>query len=348
MSGSRTPSPTIQPNAHNTALGTPLGSQSGPANDKISVTVTTSQSIEMIDKPSYKAFVKLEDQTTSFASQGTVVYPVQHMTQACKRSIDLTLTMQDHVRSADWETLVAKDLFRLLKEVFPKAANASGQDVYKLCCDEAKNFNFDIFDQAQLVEAFVSLLQKLELVTVEPGDVKQAIKQLTREILDGVGGTVNSKQFLVNEVEKAKPSTLEDFCKLVLKTQHEKTKKIAMEAKRRGILPPDGLPSMSREQHDQENPPDEPSYKRRQTDLSTPSDTAAACPGCGRAGHKWKDCTYVKFKHPDANSDPSVAWSDTLAGREWSKLGELFLPSRKNWQKKPLDYGPLNEALRRK
>lgn len=94
--------------------------------------MTTSQSVEMIDKPSYGAFVKLEDQTTSpsFAPQGTMVLPVKHMTQARRRAANLTPTVRDHARKADWETLIARDLvLRLLKELLPKAANASGQDI---------------------------------------------------------------------------------------------------------------------------------------------------------------------------------------------------------------------------
>jgi len=344
---SRTPSPTNSNN--NPPLGSPLGSQGTPS-DKIKVTVTTSQSIEMIDKPSYSAFVKLEDQTTSFAAQGTVVNPIQHMTQACKRSVDMTLTMQDHANAADWTTLRSKDLFKTLKEIFPKASDASDRDIYKLCSEEAKNFNFDIFNQAQLVEAFVSLLQKLEGMTIATGDVKQTIKQLTRDILNGVGGTSESKRFLVNEVEKEKPLTLEAFFQFILKTQHD-TKKVALEAKRRGILPAvdnrqiEGLDQLARTASSLVDP----NLKRPRTESTPPIERSGGlCNGCGRLGHKWKDCIFVKFKHPDCNLDPTVAWVDSHSGIAWKNSDETYLPSRKKISKTPFDFGPLNEALKRK
>ena len=102
-------------------IGTPLGSQGNPADNKVSVVVTTtSESIAMLDSPTYENITTLEDKTTSFAAQGTVVNPLQHMTQACKRQIKMSLAMQDHKNKADWETLTAKYLFKILKEIFPK------------------------------------------------------------------------------------------------------------------------------------------------------------------------------------------------------------------------------------
>jgi len=96
-------------------------------------------------------------------------------------------------------------------------------------------FDFNLFDQNNLVSQFCAVLTKLETLTIQPGDVKQAIKQLTRDIIHGVGGTEGSKRFLVNEVEKEKPTDLGAYFDFVLKTQYE-TRKVALEAIRRGIV----------------------------------------------------------------------------------------------------------------
>ena len=215
-------------------LGSPLGSQGNPT-DKVSVVVTTSESISMLDSPTYETITTLEDKTTSFAAQGTVVNPLQHMTQACKRQIKMTLAMQDHKNKSDWETLSIKDLFKILKEIFPKKTDISGQTIYEYLAENAKLFDFDIFDQNKLVTQFCAVLTKLETLTIPAGDVKQAIKQLTRDIIHGVGGTEGSKRFLVNEVEKEKPTDLDAYFDFVLKTHYE-TRKVALEAIRRGIL----------------------------------------------------------------------------------------------------------------
>ena len=111
-------------------MRSPLGSQINSA-DKVSVVVTTtSESIAMLDNPTYETITTLEDKTTSFAAQGTVVNPLQHMTQSCKRQIKMSLVMQDHKNKSDWETLSVKDLFKILKEVFPKETDISGQTIY--------------------------------------------------------------------------------------------------------------------------------------------------------------------------------------------------------------------------
>jgi hypothetical protein len=326
-------------------LGSPLGSQGTP-NDKVSVVVTTSESIAMLDTPTYETITTLEDKATSFAAQGTVVNPFQHMTQACKRQIRMTLAMQDHAHKSDWETLSTKDLFKVLKEIFPRKTDISGQTIYEYLADKSKSFDFDVFDHTKLVAQACTVLAKLETLTIPPGDIKQAIKQLTRDIVHGVGGTTGTKRFLTNEVEKEKPANLEAYFDFILKTHHE-TKKVALEAIRRGILSHDDIQASG-------DGPDslstskvgEPNLKKVRSEPSTP--TSHACNGCGRTGHKWKECVFVLHKHPDHNSDNSISWDECPSGIEWSKLGEKFLPSRKSLSKKPFDYGPLNGALKRK
>ena len=297
----------------------------------------------MLDTPTYETITTLEDKTTSYLAQGTSVNPYQHMTQACKRQIKMTLSMQDHKNKNDWETLEYKELFKVLKEIFPKKTDISGQTVYEYLAEQSKSFDFDIFDQTNLVTQCCAVLAKLETLTIPPGDVKQAIKQLTRDIVHGSGGTEGTKRFLTNEVEKEKPATLEAYFDFVLKT-HFETKKAALEAIRRGISP---HVETKQTNHMSSPTPDEPSTKRTRTELITPNDNAS-CAGCGRTGHKWKDCAFVSHKHPDHNPDPSVSWHECSNGLEWRKLGERVLPARKNLSKKAFDYGPLNEVLQRK
>jgi hypothetical protein len=120
----------------------------------------------------------------------------------------MSLAMQGHKNKADWETLSSKDLFKILKEIFPKKTDISGQTIYEYLSERSKLFDFNLFDQNNLVSQFCAVLTKLETLTIQPGDVKQAIKQLTRDIIHGVGGTEGSKRFLVNEVEKRSISKL--------------------------------------------------------------------------------------------------------------------------------------------
>ena len=159
----------------NLNLGTPLGSQENSA-DKISVVVTTSESISMLDIPTYETITTLEDKTANFSAQETAVNPLQHMTQARKRQIKITLAMQDHKNKSDWETLSVKDLFKILKEIFPKKTAISGQTIYEYLAENSKLFDFDLFDQNNLVSQFCAV----QTLAIASGDVKQAIKQLTK------------------------------------------------------------------------------------------------------------------------------------------------------------------------
>ena len=133
-------------------------------------------------------------------------------------------------------------------------------------------FDFNLFDQNNLVSQFCAVLTKLETLTIQPGDVKQAIKQLTRDIIHGVGGTEGSKRFLVNEVEKEKPIDLETYFDFVLKTQFE-TRKVALEAIRRGILSNmDSRTSGEQRKNSLESyvSTDEPNPKKGRVDPPTP------------------------------------------------------------------------------
>jgi hypothetical protein len=330
-------------------IGTPLGSQGNPADNKVSVVVTTtSESIAMLDSPTYENITTLEDKTISFAAQGTVMNPLQHMTQSCKRQIKMSLAMQDHKNKSDWETLSSKDLFKILKEIFPKKTDISGQTIYEYLSERSKLFDFNLFDQNNLVSQFCAVLTKLETLTIQTGDVKQAIKQLTRDIIHGVGGTEGSKRFLVNEVEKEKPLDLEAYFDFVLKTQFE-TRKVALEAIRRGIL--SNMASRTSGEQRKNSlesyaSTDEPNLKKGRVDPLNPEEHHL-CNGCGRPGHKHRDCIFVKHNHPDHNPDPFIPWHDCKAGVEWSKLGQKYLPARKCLSRKPFDYGPLNEDLKR-
>ena len=219
----------------------------------------------------------------------------------------MTLTMKNHPNEDNWETLAMEELFKLLKKIFPKKADMSGQTIYEFLGEKAKSFDFDLFDHSKLVEQVCTVLTKVETMTIPPGDVKQSIKQLTRDIIRGVGGTEGTKRFLTNEVEKEKPSDFEAYFAFVLKTHYE-TKEVALEAIRRGIISnPDnrisGSPGNVRPSSDQPN--EDTTSKRTRLEVITP--TYNFCNGCGRIGHKWKECIFVKFNHPDYNSNSAVA-----------------------------------------
>ena len=178
----------------NLGFGSSLGSEGTPT-DRVNVTVTTSESIAMVDDPTFEAITRLEDKTTSFHAQGTVVQPLQHLTVACTRMITLTLTMQAHPNHKnDWQMLNSKELFKLLKEVFPKRTEMAGQTIYEYLNEKAKSFDFNLFDTKTLLSQCCAVLTKLETMTIPPGDVKQAVKQLTRDIIHGVGGKEGAKK----------------------------------------------------------------------------------------------------------------------------------------------------------
>ena len=260
----------------------------------------------------------------------------------------MTLKMRHHPNKDDWDTLPTKEMFKVLKEAFPKGTDKSGQTIYEYLGEKAKLFDFDIFDLTKLVDQFCEVLQKLDTMQISPGDVKQSIKQLTRDIINGVGGTEGTRRFLSNEVEKEKPSTLEAYFEFILSTHYE-TNQVALEAIRRGIITHlDEGSSREQGKTDRQSSmqPGEPSAKRPRTELITPN--SGYCNGCGRVGHRWKDCAFVKYGHPDHNADPTIAWPDCPSGIEWDKLGEKTLPSRRNLARKPFDYGPLNEVLRKR
>ena len=70
-----------------------LGSQGTPA-DRVNVTVTTSESIAMVNDPTFEAITTLEDKTTSFQAQGTVV-------QATPATPDCGMHKDDHTDTYD-------------------------------------------------------------------------------------------------------------------------------------------------------------------------------------------------------------------------------------------------------
>lgn len=90
------------------------------------------------------------------------------------------------------------------------------------------------FDSTKLVTHFCVVMAKLETMTILASNVKHVVIQLTRDI-HGVGGMEGTKGFLVNEVEKEKPSNLEAYFDSALKAHYE-TKKVALETMRRKIL----------------------------------------------------------------------------------------------------------------
>lgn len=53
------------------------------------------------------------------------------MVQACKLQIKRMLAMKNHKNKDNWETLASKELFKVLKEVFPKKTEVSSQTIYE-------------------------------------------------------------------------------------------------------------------------------------------------------------------------------------------------------------------------
>ena len=87
---------------------------------------------------------------------------------------------------------------------------------------------------------------------------------------------------------------------------------IAMSEKHRGLV--SGA--------DKKNPtaPTKSSNERALENFDT---HANACNGCGREGHRWKKCRFVK--HPDFNKT-RVAWHESENSKAWAERARVFYP----------------------
>ena len=54
------------------------------------------------------------------------------------------------------------------------------------------------------------------------------------------------------------------------------------------------------------------------------------CYACGRSGHiaNKNSCVYLHSKHPDANENPHIKWTESEKGKMWSNKGYTTLPPK--------------------
>jgi hypothetical protein len=120
--------------------------------------------------------------TTSFAAQGTMVNPLQHLTQTCKRQMKITFAMKYTKIESEWETFYIKDLFKILKKIFPNRTYISVKPFMSSTWQKTlKLFDFDLLDQNILVSQFCAVLTKVKTLSIPSSDVKKAIKSFEND-----------------------------------------------------------------------------------------------------------------------------------------------------------------------
>jgi hypothetical protein len=83
--------------------------------------VTTTDTISMVDIPTFDTIDTLRNRVISAASQGTKVQILNHLSENAKRIINLNLGMREHANLNDWQTLPNDNLaLESLKRDFPE------------------------------------------------------------------------------------------------------------------------------------------------------------------------------------------------------------------------------------
>ena len=199
------------------------------------VVVTTSNPVTMLDAPDYDALTKWQAQIEAFQAAGTNVNPLGQMTPNFKAVVNIYLTMLKHAHQADWEMFLApKELFRVLREIFPKNGDTRGQNTFDYLTGESKQLDLNLMDQLPLIKQIAVVRAKLDAMQISASDEKHAIKQLTQDIGQGRNANKSCKSFLQDELKRKKPETINDFFDTLLRTQHE-TRQAVLEVIRRGV-----------------------------------------------------------------------------------------------------------------
>ncbi len=312
------------------------------------VVVTTSNPVTMLDGPDWYDLTKWQAQIEAFQAAGTNVNPLAQMTPNMKAIVNIYLSMLKHAHQADWETLVPKELFRVLREIFPKNSEARGQNCFDYLTGESKQLDLYVMDQLPLIKQIAVMRAKLEVMQISAGDEKHAVKQLIQDISQGRNASKPCKSYMQDELRRKKPDTINEFFDTLLRTQHE-TRQAVLEVIRRGVYSyppgenPDGVASSTDETHPKrprhELPPGAPP--------GPPQIPQNFCKACGRAGHGWDSCAFKTHGHPDHNPDSTVPWRQSTPGDAWLKRDWKVCPVRMTLSGKHFDFLPLGKALRR-
>ena len=72
----------------------------------------------------------------------------------------------------------------------------------------------------------------------------------------------------------------------------------------------------------------------------------AYCSGCGKSNHTRKECAFVRFAHPDHNTDNAVPWRQSTPGKAWKIKGFNSCPVRKTLDGQPYAFRKLDEFMK--
>ena len=224
--------------------------------------------------------------------------------------------MREHVNLHDWQTLPNDNLWKILKEIFPKDNKADNQKlgdcIQGVVVSQSTYVGlFNFLDQTKLVTKFSDVQAQLQGLTWTPADEEQAVKTLCLSI---------PSPWLREEIKKKKISKIDDFIVAVLKEQY-KTKEAIAEVVRREAF------KLSDVQHP------------RKTSSEGMSDTNASelkrkklpdlCNSCGGRGHSFERCAYRKAGHPDHNPQEDTPWNLSDKGKAWLTKGAANIPGNK-------------------
>jgi hypothetical protein len=297
--------------------GTPLGSSqtATPQGGHVNVMVTTTDTIVMVDIPTYDTIDTLRNRVISMASQGTVVQILNHFSENAKRIINLNLGMRDHTHVDDWQTLPNDILWKVLKEIFPKDQKADNQKLGDFIQGVTSQSTwvglFNFLDQNKLVMQFSDVQAQLQGLTWSPADEEQAVKTMLLAI---------PSPWLREEVRKQKITKIDGFIGAVLKEQHRTKEAIAEVVRREAFKLSDvqhprkasreGMSDNSASDHKKQKLPDQ-------------------CNSCGGRGHSFGKCAYRKAGHPDHNPSEEIPWHLSEKGIAWQKKGASNIPGNK-------------------
>ena len=69
-------------------------------------------------------------------------------------------------------------------------------------------------------------------------------------------------------------------------------------------------------------------HPQKQNKLESSQENSRACTGCGKGGHTYDNCLFVKDGHPDVNNNRNISWDDSAKGQAWKRKGKQTLPAK--------------------